>query len=290
MMLGTREEFDYSECGDCGAVQRVVAEMDLGPYYPKTYYAFEGSTQPGWRRFARRTRNWLTLSAKSPVRAVLQRIFPHPAADWLAIPRPTPASRILDVGCGNGRLLQQLADAGFRRLTGVDPFLPDNVVTPPSVRMIRSEVQNIDGEFDLIMFHHSLEHVTDQPGTMAAVSRLLVPGGFCLIRLPTVSSHAWEAYREHWYQLDAPRHAMLHSIQSLTALAGSAGLEPAGVRFDSTAWQILWSERYRRGIPLTAGNTFTTAEMREAQATAEALNARGRGDQICAYFRKPRAT
>jgi SAM-dependent methyltransferase len=290
MMLGTRDVFEYSECRDCGAVQRVVRDLELSTYYPKSYYAFELEQPSVLRRLARRARNWLTLSRRSPLRDLAHRIAPHPTADWIALPNPNPQSRILDVGCGNGRLLQQLADAGFQALTGIDPYLPERVLTPPSVRMMRTSIESLDEEFDLIMFHHSLEHVLDQQGTMTAVARLLAPGGICLIRIPTASSFAWETYREHWYQLDAPRHTVLHSLRSLDTLAASVGLEQEAVTFDSTAWQILWSERYRSDIPLTAGDTFTAAELRATRATAARLNAEGRGDQICAYYRKPRAS
>jgi len=40
-----------------------------------------------------------------------------------------------------------------------------------------------------------------------------VPGGWCVIRIPTVSSFAWEHYREQWVQLDAPRHFFLHKVR-----------------------------------------------------------------------------
>ena len=39
-MFGTGEEFDYSECGSCGALQLMDPPADLSPYYPSSYYSY----------------------------------------------------------------------------------------------------------------------------------------------------------------------------------------------------------------------------------------------------------
>lgn len=286
MMLGSRDAFEYSECEACGAVQRVRVEVDLTPYYPSSYYAFAESRRGLIGSVGRRLRNWLALSPGSPFRSVANWVFPHPAADWLRATSPVQTARILDVGCGKGVLLRQFADAGFTTLTGVDPFLPETRETPPAVQMLRARLEDVQGEFDLIMFHHSLEHIVDQGSAVAAAARLLAPDGWCLVRIPTVSSYAWDHYREHWYQLDAPRHVVLHSLQSIEALGASAGLMLDHIDFDSTAWQTLWSDRYRNDIAMSEILPFSETERGDASALASRLNGERRGDQICVYFRK----
>jgi len=106
--------------------------------------------------------------------------------------------------------------------------------------------------------------------------------------VPTVSSYAWEQYREHWFQIDAPRHFVLHSIDSLRRLGESNGLILDHLDFDSTENQILWSERYRSGIPISEGSAFSRSARRTARAFADRLNSERRGDQVVAYFRKAR--
>lgn len=287
MRLGTRDEFTYSECATCGALQRKELDLDLAPFYPRDYYAHAVQNPGRARTMARRVRNWLALAPRSPVRRMMNRLVPHPADRWLSITGARPDTRILDVGCGKGTLLAQLADAGFGSLAGVDPFLPPELETGPSVRMTRAEVSAIGGEFDLVMFHHSLEHILDQDAALASAARLLAPGGWCIVRVPTVSSFAWAEYRESWFQIDAPRHFVLHSLRSLRALAERAGLEVVRIDFDSEHWQILWSEAYRRGIAMADVPSFPATETRAAAALADRLNAEGRGDQVCAFFRKP---
>jgi hypothetical protein len=101
------------------------------------------------------------------------------------------------------------------------------------------------------------------------------------VRIPTVSSEAWEEYREYWVQLDAPRHLYLHSVESLSRLARLVGLRVDKVTYDSTALQFEGSELYRRGGTLRelSASTFTRRERREFSRRAKRLNATNRGDQ-----------
>ena len=116
---------------------------------------------------------------------------------------------------------------------------------------------------------------------------LLAPGGCCLVRIPTVSSYAWEQYRENWYQLDAPRHFFLHSIKSMQFVADQAGLALQDIVFDSTADQFQGSELYKRDIPFTTqANNFPRSQVREWKALAKKLNKEKRGDQAAFYLVK----
>jgi SAM-dependent methyltransferase len=287
MMLGKRDGFQYSECVSCGALQRVALDLDLTPYYPSTYYAFAVRHRGRLSSWARAIRNRLALSSGSPAKGLINRVRPHSAYPWIKRLRPTRETRILDVGCGTGRLLRELSEAGYQSLTGLDPFLPPTVETPPAVRMIRSSLEEMDGQFDIIMLHHSLEHIPDQQLAISAIARLLPSDGRCLIRIPTVSSYAWEHYRENWFQIDAPRHLVLHSIDSLRDLGESSGLVLEHLDFDSTESQVLWSERYRDDVAMNDESPdFSRKQRRVARALARRLNSERRGDQVAAYFRK----
>ena len=45
MMFGTREEFTYFLCSDCGCLQIATLPADLSKYYPDTYYSFHGDNE-----------------------------------------------------------------------------------------------------------------------------------------------------------------------------------------------------------------------------------------------------
>ncbi|MBA3672023.1 MAG: class I SAM-dependent methyltransferase, partial [Gemmatimonadaceae bacterium] len=197
-------------------------------------------------------------------------------------------SRILDVGCGQGLLLQRLVDAGFDGAIGIDPFIAADARYAGRILVKRGTLDEMDGTFDLVMFHHSLEHIGSQRDTLARAAELLRDGGHCLVRIPVADSWAWEEYRDRWVQLDAPRHLFLHSVNSLRQLAESVGLQLDRVVHDSTAFAMEGSELYRRDRPLTGlpSAGFSPEQRRAFGRQARELNASGRGDQAAFYLRK----
>ena len=162
----------------------------------------------------------------------------------------------------------------------------------------RRQLGDVDGTWDVITFHHSFEHMEDPHAALAHVGRLLAPEGTCLLRLPTVSSHAWEHYGVNWVQLDAPRHLFLHSEESLRRLAERAMLRVADVVDDSTAFQFWGSEQYVQDIAQNsqrsfavdpANSPFTSERIAEFERQAQELNAARRGDQAAFYLRPAEA-
>ena len=99
--------------------------------------------------------------------------------------------RILDVGCGTGGLLDRLTRIGFNNLVGADPFIEADGRSAEGVPLMKADLRDVDGKFDLIMFNHSLEHVPDPVETLKVAYGKLAAGGMCLARVPTTSSEAW---------------------------------------------------------------------------------------------------
>lgn len=278
--------FLVGECGSCPALILLNPPKDPSTYYPAEYPAFNVHKHR-WRRPLRHLRNRLLLGRRGRMARLVGRFRPHAATRFLERTGATPESRVLDVGSGAGILLHDLADAGFRNLVGVDRFIPEPMHDPRH-RVIKGTIDDIHEEFDLVMLHHSLEHMRDQRAALAGAARVLTPAGWCVIRVPVFPSAAWDAYHEHWFQLDMPRHEYIHSVGSLTTLAAEAGLVLDGVEYDSTAHQYAGSEGYKRGFKLqSTEHYFSKATMKQWAQHAMENNASGRGDQAIFYFRKP---
>ena len=288
MMYGSREEFDYFQCQWCGCVQIREVPADLARHY-EGYWSLSPPPLPrGLAGWLKRRRDRFSLLRRGVIGRILSAVKPYPvmgADRWLTRPGVRPSSRILDVGGGAGHLLLALEAAGFTDLLSVDPFLPEDQHHRPGVRALRRTIHELDGKYDVIMLHHVLEHVPDQHETLASVARLLAPDGYCLVRTPTASSEAWETYREDWVQLDPPRHLYVHSEQSLTMLAEAVGLTVEVVEFDSTEFQFIGSEGYRRGVPLVKQTEVPRSERRALRRRAVSLNEARRGDQAAFYLR-----
>jgi SAM-dependent methyltransferase len=290
MMFGTGQMFPYFQCARCECLQIEAVPGELELHYPPDYYAFTASARSGLRRHLRRLRDRTAFSPIWTLTGVFAPQLRPPAyVGWMRHVRAARGSRILDVGCGAGELLADMARAGFDSLLGVDPFIRDSVIPGTSVRLLNSTIDALDGTFDIIMFHHSLEHIADQRGALAAARDRLAPGGWCIVRVPTVSSWAWQHYRENWVQLDAPRHLMIHSVESLRLTAAAAGLELESSVYDSTELQFAGSELYTRNLPLAALlEEFSSHQLRKWRREAERLNAARQGDQAAFYFRSAR--
>jgi len=295
MMFGTREPFKYFSCVACSTLQIVNAleDEELARHYPADYYSHNVSAQPrilGWLtmqhdRFELHTGGGLvgafTAALPAGVRVAIGgavRVIGQLGVDSDA--------RILDVGCGGGALLDRLARAGFNNLFGADPLLAADYETPRSVSLMTRYLKDVTGEFDLIMFNHSLEHMPDPVATLKEACEKLAAGGICLVRLPTTSSEAWDTYREDWFQIDAPRHIVIPSRQGMELAANTVGLRVEKMFDDSNLAQFIASEAYRRDIAMNELKSlrnlvriFGARRIWGWERRSELLNRQCRGDQ-----------
>ena len=289
MMFGWRDTFDYFECSHCGCLQIREFPNDIAKYYAGDYYSFI-RTHPLKRRikdFFKRHRDSHFFGRDTLISRALAYLYPNPSLELVAVAKPNLDSRILDIGCGaSAWILNSLKNLGFKNLLGTDPGLSEDIQEENGLCLLKKSVHELGGTWDLIMFHHSFEHIRDPHETLDSVRRLLSPGGLCLIRIPIVSSHAWRHYRAHWVQLDAPRHFFLHSLKSLELLAAQHGFAIEKICYDSCESQFWGSEQYARDIPLCAGPIFSRRQMRAFRKAAEELNRNKQGDQAAFYLRK----
>ncbi len=227
--------------------------------------------------------------------AVVQSRFRSQGANLcVAAPqRSQSTSRILDIGCGRGLLLNELAQDGFHQLTGLDPFVDRDLVYNNGVHIHRAPLDGLHGQFDLVMMHHSMEHMDDQHRVLDLASRLLAPNGCMLVRIP-VLGYSWRAYGVDWGQLDAPRHFYLHSFRSFERLVEQSALRLDDSYYDSTSLQFWLSEQYTRDIPLNAPNShgvdpehspFSAGQLKAWHRQAVRLNALRDGDSACFFLR-----
>ena len=295
-MFGLDEYFDYGLCGECGCLQCASPPGDLSKYYPSDYYSFTPARATKSLKQARRgLKRRLVLTHPeilSPLFKLWLSSFPM---FWIYRQLGVKLSdRLLDVGAGGGAHVAELRSAGARNALGTDPFVAQDVYENDLLLVRKGNLADIQGTFDLITFHHSLEHAIDQVGMLNQARNLLAENGRILVRIPTVSSEAFDTYREKWFQLDAPRHLFLHSHQSLRLVAEKAGLRVDDLFCDSGELQFIASEQYRQGISLFDSRSYTVnkqnsvfrkAQIREFREKTRRVNGELRGDQICAVLR-----
>jgi SAM-dependent methyltransferase len=291
-MFGFGTEFRYVECGACGCLQIDEVPPDLDRYYPDEYHSLqpgEAAADPLPLAFLKRQRARYCLGGFNPLGFLVRRAFGEPEYyPWLRRMGVRLDHEILDVGAGTGRLLLAVRREGFTHLTGIEPYIPQDLDYGNGVRILKCELSALEGPYDTILLHHVFEHMPDPAGTFRELRRLIRPGRFVFLRLPVVPCHAWRHYGADWVQWDAPRHLFLHSPASIRYLAGQAGFEVTEVEFDSTEFQFWGSEIYARGMSMEQFDLshFKPEEIAAWSRQAEELNRRGEGDQACFYLRR----
>ena len=150
------------------------------------------------RLYAVEERNWHLQSRISLVLETIDRFAP-------------PRSRVLDIGCGTGFLLEHMAR---REFSGVGVDLSPESVEVAQARLVelnaadrlRAEVGSAyeppDGPFDLITVTDVLEHLED-PRRCLTAARSPAPGGLVVVSTPNRRSlhgarrwMSWSASRE----------------------------------------------------------------------------------------------
>lgn len=290
MMLGTNHVFMYSECANCGCLQISNIPSDISRYYTSDYYSYKLEPKGLIKRLRRGLRRRLILSIPKSFGWLIS--FLSNKEPLFHIYRKlgiTLNSDVLDVGAGAGTHVLEMREAGIKGSVGLDPFLPDDQLWEGELLVKKATLDQYDGSFDLITFHHSLEHMAEQAKILARAKQLLKPGGKILVRIPTVSSEAFSKYQEYWFQIDAPRHYYLHSHQSIKLVAAEAGLTVSSLWCDSSPMQFILSEQYEKGIPLhdkrsfinKNKNLFEKNQLENFNRLTTDLNNNLRGDQIC---------
>jgi SAM-dependent methyltransferase len=218
----TRHRFDavadgfaVFACDACGSARTWPAldDRQIAAWYPQAYY---GNRNVRFNPLFERLTRWFRRRRVGVMR------------------RLTTPGAVLDVGCGRGFTLRFLADAGYRA-TGVelsaDAARHAREVLGLDVRTGDFLSQSFDaGQFDAVIFWHSLEHIADPLAALDRAAEILKPGGLLVVAVPNFDSIQARVAGREWFHLDVPRHYVHFSTRGLTK-----ALRARGFRIVSTA-------------------------------------------------------
>jgi 2-polyprenyl-3-methyl-5-hydroxy-6-metoxy-1,4-benzoquinol methylase len=136
--------------------------------------------------------------------------------------------RLVEIGCGNGDMLQILREAGWQA-EGVD-------FDPAAVTIARDNGLQVHlgtlqskgyatNTFDAVTSSHTIEHLSDPALFLNECYRILRPGGRLSIVTPNSRSLGHRFFKQSWLHLDPPRHLHIFNVPSLHRLVTEAGFQ-----------------------------------------------------------------
>ncbi len=162
--------------------------------------------------------------------------------------RHAPGGRLLDLGCGTGGVLRDVAPD--RVCHGVDASMAGLRICRRKgfEQLVCADLRRIPfgrGHFDAVLALDVIEHLDDDEQFLREASRLCAPGAPLIVSVP--------AYPLLWSQQDETfQHRRRYSARRLRKALGSAGLEVERVTYTNSllfpvaaAWRIL---SYRLGL------------------------------------------
>jgi len=296
MMYGIRDKFDYFQCAACDCIQIVSPPNNMNKYYPGDYYSYSA------RKIVKRSGLFQRLQCRSIIRgnkSLIGKIITYkykPPEYYQTLKNLklfSLTSPVLDVGSGSGDLLINFYKAGYKDLTGIDPYIEKGIVYNDSLRIEKKELFDVEREFDAIILNHSLEHMDHQLEVLKKIYSILSKDGRLLIRIPVVSKPLMEEYGLNVVSLDAPRHFYIHSIKSISLLLKKAGFVTEKVIYDAHEFSFWGSEQYKNNISLHNNpesylikKTFPDEKMAVWRTRIEELNNRNESDNLAIYLKK----
>jgi len=139
--------------------------------------------------------------------------------------------RALDVGCGNGGVLEALGREGAA-LFGVDASqaaIELTRVRVPAATLATADVQNklpFSGAFfDCVLMLDVLEHLECPVAALREIRRVMRPGGVVAITTPNANSPLRWIRGAKWFGVMDPGHVLLYSHFTLVHLLRKCGFE-----------------------------------------------------------------
>jgi SAM-dependent methyltransferase len=230
--------FSFSRCLKCGAFRQQprLAWSSLAAYYPEEYAAYHYSA-PSTPSLRTKLANYGNVKRRRFVEKHL------------------PGGRLLEVGCGTGAFLRELAASTCWQLEGIEPTPSAAAFTSQSLGLPihQGRLDEIDlqpSSYDAVVMWCVLEHLTQPIEDLRRVHSLLKEGGWLFFSMPNSDSLEARIFGPYWSGWDLPRHLYVFPRRLLIETLSRLGFETRSCRCIGSSYQQLahsldfWSQSW----------------------------------------------
>ncbi|WP_099555043.1 class I SAM-dependent methyltransferase [Hartmannibacter diazotrophicus] len=233
---GIERASGYFRCDDCGFVMQVprVPAAEIPALYPDDYQSY---SRPKKSLFGAMKRMLVSRDARTAIELA-----------------GNNAPRILEIGCGNGALLERiLAINPKASVCGID--IKDlGLAANPDIEFHLGQLEDVDladASFDLIYCSNLIEHVADPVGFLLRIKTLLRPNGKAMIITPNHLSLDRYVFGRRWGGYHFPRHLTLFDHRNVKTAMALSGFDVERIAGSYAWWAIsvgncLFSQSARR--------------------------------------------
>jgi 2-polyprenyl-3-methyl-5-hydroxy-6-metoxy-1,4-benzoquinol methylase len=227
-IYGLKGRFCIVECQECGQLYLNPRpdENSFHLLYPKNYAMKSIRFDANPRDFASKFHNHYLEDFESRRLATFEKYINK---------KDRPG--LLDVGCGSATFLSYLKKARPEwSLTGIefDSDACKNIKKDSGINIINTDFENAclgENSFDIITAFHFLEHSPHPNDFLETARKLLRKDGILVLMVPNIASAEAGLFKRFWSGIDAPRHLLFFTEQSLRNLLCRHGFVVSGVSF-----------------------------------------------------------
>jgi SAM-dependent methyltransferase len=178
--------------------------------------------------------------------------------------------RMLDIGCGNGAFLRAFSSRYPQwQMAGLelgDQHRATIEAIPGVTHFHTGSIDEVDGQFDLIVLIHALEHIPDPARYLRSIAKHLEPGGLLLIEVPDLKTSPFDIL--------IADHTTHFTIDVLTRVVVDAGFVPLTACSGYVPKELSLLARFEPGVSATDESGGSVGEGRlAAEAHIEWLRA-----------------
>jgi 2-polyprenyl-3-methyl-5-hydroxy-6-metoxy-1,4-benzoquinol methylase len=142
-----------------------------------------------------------------------------------------PAIRAIDIGCGDGLMLEQCQLAGI----DCDGFeISESLIHQLRAQFTAKKIFSgnlttiAEKSYDIVFLINVIEHLPDPRVTLAHIFNILKPGGYIFIHAPNIGGLPANMKGTRWHQIEPLNHLYYYHWKTLKASMNSVGFHSVG--------------------------------------------------------------